>query len=145
MDVPERIDNCTLLLADVVVIPSPGFGVDRLSDTTEHPQRAKIVALEMVLTQPAKEPDRGGRSIELGDLVALDNVPVTRGCRVDGRALEYGRGDAVEERAVDDVSVPGDPADIGHACELVFGVDVEYVFDGECCAEEVAASGLFIH
>lgn len=39
-DLPEGINNCTLLLSDVLVIPMPRFGVNRLSYTPENSQTA---------------------------------------------------------------------------------------------------------
>ena len=38
--------------------------------------------------------------------------------------------------------MPGDPANVGHASELVIGVNVKDVFDGQSSAKEVATSGV---
>ena len=38
--------------------------------------------------------------------------------------------------------VTSDPTDIGHASELVLGVDIEDVFDGQSGSEEVTTSGM---
>jgi hypothetical protein len=48
---PEGVDNSTLLSTDVVVVPVPGFGIDRFADTAEHPQTGQVVTLDMVSTQ----------------------------------------------------------------------------------------------
>jgi hypothetical protein len=38
---------------------------------------------------------------------------------------------------VPNLRVAGDPADIGHTCELVLGVDIEDVLDGQRGSEKV--------
>jgi hypothetical protein len=62
------------------------------------------VPLDVVRAEPAQEPDGGGRGVELGDFVFGDGFPVPGGCWVDRRGFEDGGGDAVGERAVDDVT-----------------------------------------
>jgi hypothetical protein len=42
----------------------------------------------------------------------------------------------VAEGAVDNVGVAGDPTNVGHAGELVVGVDVKDTFDGEHSNED---------
>ena len=38
--------------------------------------------------------------------------------------------------------VAGDPADIGHTSELVLGMDIEDVLEGQGSSEEVTSSGV---
>lgn len=96
----------------------------------------------MVLAQSAQETDGSGGGVELGDLVCLDDVPVARGRGVDRGALKYGGGDAVEERAVYNVTVAGNPANVGHAGKLVLGMNIKNVFDSKGGAEKVSTGGL---
>lgn len=124
------------------VVPVPSFGVDRLTDGAQDPQRAEVVALDVALTKPSEETDGGWGGVELSDLALLDDFPVTRWGRVDWGGFEDGGGRAEGQRAVDDVGVAGNPADVGHAGEAVFRMDIENVLDGEGGAEEVAASGV---
>ena len=72
----------------------------------------------------------------------VDDLPKPRGVRVIGHALEHqGRG-AVGERPIDDVAVPGHPADIGGApVDLAVAV-VEDVFVGHRRVDEIAAGGV---
>jgi hypothetical protein len=93
----------------------------------------------MVSAKPSQQSDRRRGRVKLRKLVFLYSLPVPRRGRVDGGTLEYGGGHTVGERAVDDVGVPCDPPDIGHAGKAVVGVDVEYVFYGQRCAEEVSS------
>ena len=142
LGLPERVDDGALPPADVLVVPVPGLGVDRLAYAAEDAEGRQVVAFDVVLAQPAEEPYRGGGRVELRQAVLLDGFPVAGGRGVHGCALEYGGGYAVAERAVHDVGVPCDPPDIGHAREFVVRVDVENVLDGERGAEEVSTCGV---
>ena len=68
--------------------------------------------------------DRRGRGVEDGALVALDHLPEAPGVRVGGHALEHDLRGAGGQRAIGDVGVAGDPADVSGAAE-----DVERIFD----------------
>ena len=59
--------------------------------------------------------DRGRRGVEDRRLVALDQLPPDPLVRVVRRPLPHHAGRPVGERAVDDVGVAGDPADVGGA------------------------------
>ncbi len=99
-----------------------------------------------------ERPDGGGCGVELGDAVALDDVPQPvllprrpvalpfLGSGRVRRALVHHRRAAVGERAVDDVAVPGHPADVGRApVDVGLGLQVEHVLVGERHLREVAA------
>ena len=58
------------------------------------------------------------------------------------RAFVHDTGGAVQQRAVDDVAVAGDPADIGRAPVGVFFLEVEDPLGREVRAEHVAAGGV---
>ena len=96
----------------------------------------------MVRAKTPQEPDSRRGAVELRDLVLLHALPVSRGGGVDRRGLEHGGSHAVGERSVDDVGVSRDLADVGHACETVVRVHVEYVLDGHSRAEEVSAGSV---
>jgi hypothetical protein len=97
-----------------------------------------------VLVAPLHErPDRGRGGVELGDAVALDDLPEAVLGRVVGHALVHHRGGPVGQRPVDDVAVPGDPADVGRApVDVGVGLEVEHVAVGEGDLGEVAAGGV---
>ena len=92
----------------------------------------------------------------MGEFVFVDCLPVSRGGGVRRCGLEDDCRDTVCERTVDNVAVrfqfrteqkkkeewgnsrmSRDPPNIGHATELVTGMDVKNVFDGESGAEEI--------
>src|SRR6202012_45849 len=70
----------------------------------------------------------GGRGgVEDGYAVPLDDFPPDVLARVIGCAFEHYRRAAVDHRAIHDVGVAGDPADIGRAPEdVTSGVQVEH-------------------
>lgn len=139
---PESIDDGALLLSDVLVVPVPSFGVDRLTDGTQDSQRAEVVTLDVALTEPSEQANGGRSRVELRELVLLDDIPVAGWGRVDGSGFKDGGGRAERQRAVDDVGVASDPTNVGHAGEAVFRMNVEDVLDGESGAQEVASGGV---
>ena len=86
--------------------------------------------------------DRGRRGVENRDAVILDHFPEAAEVRCVRRAFVHHLGDAVSQRAVNDVGVPGDPADVGGAPVNILVAHVENVFAGRVGAGEVAAGGV---
>ena len=84
--------------------------------------------------------DRSRGGVQDRHAVALDDVPPAILVREVGRPLVDDRGGAVTERPVDDVRVPGDPADVGRApVNVSLGLQVEDVVVRGRNADEVAA------
>jgi len=104
LSLPESIDDGTLLLADVIVVPVPSLGVDRLANGTQYSDGAEIVGLDVVFSETAEETDGGWSRVEVGKLVFLSGLPVTGWGRVNGGRFEDSGGDTVEKRPVDDVT-----------------------------------------
>ena len=144
------------LAPDVGVVPHPRLGVDGLADRAEHPQRRQVVALDLLCPPLHEGTDGGGCGVELGDAVALDDVPqpiLVPGVAVVadaqffagrvGGALVDDRGGAVGQRPVDDVAVAGDPTDVGGApVDVGVGAQVEHDPVGERDLGQVAAAGV---
>ena len=89
-----------------------------------------------------KGADGGGSGVEDGDLVALDHVPEASEVGVVGGAFIHDLGDAIGERAVDDVGVSGDPAHVGGAPVDIVVTHVEDVFASGVGSDEVARAGV---
>ena len=70
-------------------------------------------------------PERGGRGVEDVHLVLLDHFPETVRVRIARHALEQDPGGPVAQRAIHDVRVAGDPADVGRAPEDLLRMIVE--------------------
>ncbi len=139
---PPGVDDRAALAADELVVPDPRFGVDRLADRSEQAQRRQIVLLRK-LGAPAHEgADRGRRGVEHGDAVLLDQRPEAILLRPVRRALVHQHGRAVGQRAVDDVAVAGDPADVGGAPVDVVLAQVEDHLGRRVGADQIAAGGV---
>ena len=109
-----------------LAVPDPRLGVDRLTDRAEQPQRRQVVLVRDLLAPLHERADRGRRRVEDRDAVLLDDLPPAALVRVVGRALVHDLRRAVRERAVDDVAVAGDPADVGGApVDVGLGLEVE--------------------
>src|SRR5690606_12413432 len=142
LGLPPGIDDRAAALAHYAVVPEPGLGVDRLADRAEQAQRFPARALHRLLARADERADRRRRGVEDADLVLVDDLPEPGGVGVVGHALEHeGRG-AVAERAVDDVAVPGHPADVGRAPVHVLVLAIEHELVRELYRDEIAARGV---
>jgi hypothetical protein len=119
------------------MIPHPGLGIDGFADCAEQAQRAQAVPVHVVVTPAHESADGRGRGVKDRDPVAVDDVPEAVGLRVVRRALIHEHGGAAGERAIDDVAVPGDPADVGGAPVNVGILEIEDVFRGHRHAEQI--------
>ena len=139
---PPGIDHRTACVADHVVIPAPGFGIDRLADAAQQTQRLARGAFHRCLAFTHQGADGGGRGVEDGDLVLVDDVPEPRHVGIVGDAFEHHRGRAVGQRTIDDVTVAGDPAHVGRAPVDVVLAQVEHSFVRIRGEQQVAAGGV---
>ena len=139
---PPGVDDGALLVADDLVVPAPGLGVDGLADGAEEGEAGEVARAGQFLAGLHEGADGGRGGVEDGGAVALDHLP--EACEVGevGGALVHQVGRAVEERAVGDVGVAGDPADVGGAPVDVLVLEVEDVLAGEVGVEQVAGGGV---
>ena len=140
LGLPPCVDDRAAPAADVLVVPHPRLGVDRLADGTEDAQRRQVVLGRLGGAPLHERADRGGRGVEDRHAVLLDDLPEPVVSGVVRHAFVHDLGGTVGEWAVHDVAVPGDPADIGRAPEhVVVGVQVEDVLVGVGHVRQVAA------
>ena len=133
----STIGQC--LVADGAPVPEPGLGIDRLADRAEQADRGAVVLLHRRLALAHQRADRGRGGVEDVDPVALDHVPEAADIGIVGDAFEHQAGRAVGERAVDDIGVAGDPADVGGAPEKLAGPIVEHIMEGGGRPHRIAA------
>ncbi len=82
------------------------------------------------------------RSVEDTDLVFVDDAPEAVVFRPVWSAFIHEAGRAEGERAIDDVAVAGDPADVGRAPVNVVVAKVEDVFASHVGVQKIAAGGV---
>ena len=96
----------------------------------------------MLITLAHEGADRGWCAVEDRDLQLFNNGPPAIPCGRIGRPLIHHLRCAVTQRAVDDVAVPGHPANIGGAPVDIIGLDVEDGAMSKGGAEQVAGAGV---
>ena len=139
---PPGVDDRTLPVADHVVVPVPDLGVDRFADRTEDAKGAAVVGRDPLVAFARDRPQRGRGGVEEGHPQVVDDLPVAARVGVGRHRLEHDAGGAVRERAVDDVAVSRDPADVGGAEVDVVVVVIEDQPVGHRGVEQVAAGGV---
>ena len=142
LGLPPGVDDRAAVIADDAIIPFPGFGIDRLADRAEQPQRGARGLLHRLVAGLHQRADRGRRGVEDIDLVLVDDLPESRHRRIIRHAFEHQRGGAVGERSIDDVAVAGDPADVGGAPINVAVVIVEDVLMRHRRVDQIAGGGV---
>ena len=143
LGLPPRVDHRATLATDVLPVPDPRFRIDRLTDRAEQTQRREVVASRDLVAPFHKRADRGRRGVQDRHAVAGHHLPPAVLVGVVGRALVEHAGGAVHQRPVNDVGVPGYPADIGCApVDVTIGVDVEHVAVRERHLGQIAPGGV---
>ncbi len=112
---PPGIDDRAAALADRVVIPLPGLGVDWFADGAQELQTLARSLLHRRLALAHQRADRGRCGVKDIDLVFVDHFPEARSGRVVRHAFEHQRDRAIGERTVDYIGMPRHPADVGRA------------------------------
>ena len=139
LGLPPCVDDGAAAVADDAVIPFPGFGIDRFAHGAEKAQRLAARLFYGRLARRHQRADRRRRGIEDVDAMLVDDLPEARLRRIIRHALEHQRRRAIGERAIDDIAVARDPADIRRAPVNVALAIVEDEFMGERGVDEIAA------
>ena len=112
---PPGVDDRAAILADHMMIPAPGFGIDRLANRAEQAQRCATGRLHMVVAFLHQRAQRRGGGEQGLDLVAIHDLPDARGRGMIGHAFIHQRRRPIGERPINNIAVACDPADIGGA------------------------------
>mmetsp|Transcript_11019 Transcript_11019/g.14093 ORF Transcript_11019/g.14093 Transcript_11019/m.14093 type:complete len:565 (+) Transcript_11019:300-1994(+) len=139
LGLPPGVHDRAAAAADHLVVPGPGFRVDRFPHGAEDAQGAEITFLNIVIALAHQGAQRGWRGVELVHAVLFTDLPEARRVRIGGHALKHQRGGAIGQRAIDDVAVPSDPAHIRGAPEDVAVFIVKGVFVRHRRINQIAA------
>ncbi len=142
LGLPPGVDDRAAPLTDHLVIPAPRLRIDRLAHRPEQLQALARGGGHERIALAHQRAQRGRRGVEDLDLVTVDHLPDAAGVRPIGHAFEHQRRRAVGERAVDDVAVPGDPADVGRAPIDLAGPVIEHQFVRVARPQQIAAAGV---
>ncbi|KAF5054275.1 hypothetical protein DSECCO2_389690 [anaerobic digester metagenome] len=142
LGLPPCIHDRAPPAADRAVVPLECLGVERFADRAEHPERREVVFRRPLFAHPHEHPDGGRGGVEDRHPQILDQPPVGAGVGVVRRPFGEDDGRADLERAVDDVTVAGDPAGVGGAPVDVVLLDVEDVAGGVVGSDRIPAAGV---
>ena len=112
-----------------MVVPAPRFRLDGFADGS-HVLEVVVVLFRLFGSLFPQHADRGRRGVEDIDAQPLGDSPRTSRIGMGGNALVHDARGGDGERAVDDVRMPGDPADIRHAPVSVGRMNVLNVLGG---------------
>jgi hypothetical protein len=130
-----------LLPSDNFKVPFPDLRSYRLSDGSQHSEVLQR-PLDVLIPSTLEQPQRGRGDVKLGHFVFRNDVPVPREVGIGRGPLEHNRGDAEEERSVDDIRVAGNPPHVASAEEPVAVVDIKHVLARHGGPEEVPGRGV---
>src|SRR5207244_5152132 len=114
LGLPPRVDDDGFPLADDLVVPPPRLRLDGLPDRG-HVLEVIVVLLRLVRADLPEHADCGGRRVKDIYIELFCDPPWPSGIRIVGSALVEDACGGQGERPINDVRVPGDPADVGHA------------------------------
>src|SRR5260221_1556720 len=123
---PRGIHNRQFAAPDVLVIPYPGFRVDRLADRTEQAQACQVVPGRQFFAKAHQAANRGRGRVEDRHLVLVYNTPPPVSVRVGRNALEQYTGRGVHQWAVNAIAMAGHPTHIGGTPEHVARFDIKH-------------------
>ncbi len=139
---PPGIDNRAVLFADMLVIPFPGFRVDRLTHRTQQAQTVAGGAVHAGLTFGHQGTDGGRCGVQDIDLVLVHHLAHAGRVRVVGYTFKQNGDSAVGKRAVQNVAVTGDPTEVRSTPIDVAIMVIKHVLMGHRGVHHVPARGV---
>src|ERR1019366_3116549 len=115
---------------------------DGLADGAEKTQRIELEFFHVLIAPLDERANGGGCGVEDADPVVVDDFPEAGEVGPVGSAFVHEHGGSVLQRAVDDIGVAGDPADVGRAPVDILVAQIEDVFGGDVGLHGIAAGGV---
>src|SRR5579875_894891 len=138
---PPGVHDHSLPLAHGPVVPAPDLGLDGLAHG-DHQLEVVAVLCRLVRPRLAQHAYGRGGGVEEVDTQPFGYPPGPPGVGVGRGTLVHDAGRPQGKGAVDDVGVPGDPADVGEAPIGVLRVDVQVELGGPGDVGQVAPGGV---
>src|SRR6185503_6415945 len=119
--------------------PFPGFRVDRFAYAAQDAKCGEIIFLRPVFSVTHEQANGGGSRIENRNAVSFDQIPPAARVWIIRLAFSCEDCGAVEEGAIHNITVAGDPPRVGDTEVDVVLFEVEDVFRGDVGPDHVAA------
>ena len=97
-------------MANILVVPQPGLGVDGLAHSAENLERRQIILFGEGFPELHQGSNGGRGRVKLANFVLLDDLPESVVGRVKRGALEDDGRRSVQQGTVCYISMPGNPA-----------------------------------
>ena len=127
LGLPPGVHNRAASVADHAMIPVPRFRIDRLAHRSQQAQAGAAGFGHGCIALAHQGADRRGRGVKDIDLVLVDHLPEARTGGIIRHAFEHQGGGAIGQRAIENITVTGDPTDIGGAPIDIALVIIEHV------------------
>src|SRR6202044_1148236 len=125
---PPGVHDGAAVFADGFEIPFPRSGIDGLADSAQDAKAGQVVWLDPVYAPGHESADGSGGAVKNGHFVTVNNFPEAIAAREIGSAFVHDDAGAVRERAINDVTVAGDPADVCGAPINILVAQIENEF-----------------
>ena len=130
------------IFSNHIILPLPFWRFYSLPNRPENLNRRSVKLSNMRVTLLHETPQCRGSSVETPHLMLLAYFPEGAHVRVSRDAFEHDDIGAQTEGSVHDVTVAGDPADVGGAVVDVVALKVEGQLGGERGPDHLAAGAV---
>src|SRR3989339_924044 len=95
-----------------------------------------------LVAEAGQGPDSGRRGVENRDLVFFYGFPEPVWLGISRDAFKHNFSGTGRQRSVDDITMPGDPADVGRAPEDIVVMAIKDILKGEVGVNCITAGGM---
>ena len=132
-----------LLVADLLVVPHPGFRIDAFTNRAQQPQAGQIVFVHVFVAPFDEGSNRGGSRVEDRHFDACSTISQKRSSAGKLGAPSYiSDGRSGRQRAVNNVAVTRDPTAIGSTPENIIVAMIKHPLERLLGVKVVARRGV---